>query len=419
MFPGTRFLFLAAAVLCLLALSANATEELADRPTPLHVKIGEEIAADIVHLIFLFDRVATKSSSVTSGDYLERVSKPSSPFYEDYLEYQSGRISRSELVRRLPHVAMMGDSLSQNFHFSSPLSAFWRARTERRKNWFLDTDPSSSSIFSVYERLHVFTPLVATEYSGSGALVTPSREPEGLRRRIVRTRNLSGQTRRILGRQRFPDLIMIWIGHNNIDWVEGLSPREREHPENHLREMAARFRKNYTESLQALIDRARIENHRVAIVVFGLVNLESFSKGNRAALALHAKNPKLYPYVESGYRSFESVKPQYHANMIRLGSMMNNEMRLMVRQLNQQLKRSGNVRLDYSDALSKVDFSRLELINSADGWHPSAQGHKALAEAGFNALGPSLDFIRTNRHSSCARGPGATTRERQTTATEL
>ncbi len=410
MLSRTRFLFLAAIVPFLLAFSANATEELADRPTPLHLKIGEEIAADIVHLIFLFDRVATKSSSVTSQDYLERVSKPPSPFYEDYLEYRSRRIGRSELVRRLPHVAMMGDSLSQNFYFSAPISVFWRARTERRKNWFLDTDPFPSSIFSVYERLHLLTPLVATEYSGSGALVAPSREPEGLRRRIVRTRNLSGQTRRILGRQRFPDLIMIWIGHNNIDWVEGLSAREREHPENHLREMATRFRKNYTESLQALIDRAKVDNHRVAIVIFGLVNLESFSKGNRAALALHAKNPKLYPYVESGYRSFESVKPQYHSNMIRLGSMMNNEMRLMVRQLNQQLKGSSNVRLKYSDALNKVDFSRLELLNSADGWHPSIQGHKALAEAGFNALGPSLDFLRIGRHPSDARMVGAITR---------
>jgi lysophospholipase L1-like esterase len=400
MFSQTRFQFLFAVVLVLVAFSATATEELADRPTPLHVKVGEEIAADIVHLIFLFDRVATKSSSVTSRDFLERVSEPSSPFYEDYLEYRSGRISRSELVRRLPHVAMMGDSLSQNFYFSAPISAFWRARTERRKNWFLDTDPSSSSIFSVYERLHILTPLVATEYSGSGALVAPSREPEGLRRRIIRTRNLSGQTRRILGRQRFPDLIMIWIGHNNIDWVEGLSAREREHPENHLRAMATRFRKNYTESLQALIDRAKIEHHRVAIVVFGLVNLESFSKGNRAALALHVKNPKFYPYVESGYRSFESVKPQYHSNMIRLGSMMNNEMQLMVHQLNQQLKGSGNVRLEYSNALNKVDFSRLEMINSADGWHPSVQGQKALAEAGFNALGPSLKFLQIIRHPS-------------------
>ncbi len=34
---------------------------------------------------------------------------------------------------------MLGDSLTQHFYFSSLPSSFWRARTEWRKNWFLDT----------------------------------------------------------------------------------------------------------------------------------------------------------------------------------------------------------------------------------------------------------------------------------------
>src|SRR6266487_3463909 len=83
---------------------------------------------------------------------------------------------------------MMGDSLTQHFYISSPISLFWRARTERRKNWFLDTDPDPASIHSVYERLATFTPLVATEYNGAGALVASRRAGEGMRRRIVRTR---------------------------------------------------------------------------------------------------------------------------------------------------------------------------------------------------------------------------------------
>ena len=389
----TRFVLLAGVLVFLTAAPVRGTEEFANPPRPFPVVMGEQIAANLVDLIFLFDRVASDPPTATTPDYLERVSQPSSPFYNDYLAYRRGRIDRAELVRRLPHVAMMGDSLTQHFYISSPISLFWRARTQRRKNWFLDTDPDPASIRSVYERLETFTPLVATEYNGAGALVAPARASEGIRRRIVRTRNLSGQSRQILRKRRFPDLILIWIGHNNLDWVEGLSPTERAHPEKRLQEIAAQFRQNYTEPLQWLIDRAKTENHRVAIVVFGLANLEAFFKARRKAEALHAKNPVLYPYFESGNRSFESLKSPYQHNMIRLGLMLNGEMRAMVSNLDRQLAHNSNVRVQYSDALAKVNFSRLELINPADAWHPSIEGHKALAAVAFSALGPTLKFL--------------------------
>ena len=140
--PITRTAALAIIFEISIVLPVAGTEEFADTPPPLAIQIGEHGAADFVNLIFLFDRVATQSSSVTSPDYRERISQPSSPFYPDYLEYRSGRIDRRELVRRLPHVSMIGDSLSLNFYVSAPWSVFWRARTERRKNWFLDTDPA-------------------------------------------------------------------------------------------------------------------------------------------------------------------------------------------------------------------------------------------------------------------------------------
>ena len=393
MLTRARFLFLAGFFVFLDSFSAVGTEEFANPPTPLPVKAGEQIAANLVDLIFLFDRVASDPPTATTPDFLERVSQPSSPFYNNYLEYRRGRISRPELVGRLPHVAMMGDSLTQHFYISSPASLFWRARTQRRKNWFLDTDTDPASIRSVYERLEAFTPLVATEYNGAGALVASNRAGDGFRRRIVRTRNLSGQARQILRQKRFPDLIMIWIGHNNLDWAEGLSAPQREQPEKHLQEMATQFRQNYTDPLQSLIDRAKTENHKVAIVVFGLANLDTFFKARRKAEALHASNPALYPYFESGNRSFESLKRPYQKNMVRLSLMLNGEMRSMVSNLDRQLKDHPNVRVQYSDALANVNFSRLELINPEDAWHPSVEGHKALAAAAFSALRSSLQFL--------------------------
>ena len=390
----TRRVLFAAIFLCSSSPLLRGDELTGTPPSPPAV-IGTETTANLVNIIFLFDRLASNPPRATTKNYLARASEPSSPLYPDYLEYQQGKIDRCELEKRVPHVAMLRDSLTQNFHFSSLASSFWRARTQWRENWFLDSDPNPGSIFSVYERLEHLTPLVATEYNGAGALVAARGTQENLRKRLVRARNFSGQVNRVLRATRFPDLILIWIGHNNLDWAHGLFLEERARPENHLQTLAAQFRLNYTESLQYLIDRATMENHKVAILIFGLVNIDAYLQARRKEEMLHAQNPKLYPHLNSGLRSFESLKPPYQKNMARLAFMMNAELRTMVAGLKRQLNNSGHVHLEYSDALTRVDFSRLELINSVDGWHPSIEGHKVLADAAFNALRPSLVFLRT------------------------
>lgn len=340
----------------------------------------------------MFDRLFTKSATAVSPDYLERVSEPSSRFHPDYLEYKEGRISRAEIIRRLPHIAMLGDSLSRNFYISSVPSMFWRARTERRKNWFLDTDPALQSIYSVYERLEKFTPLVATEYSGNGAKVASNRIPEDLPRKLGRTRNLLGQVNLVLRNKRFPDLVTIWIGHNNSDWAGQLSPAERKHPQERLELMARQFREHYTQSIRPLIDRAKTEDHKVAIVVFGLADFETFFKSREKVEALRRSDRKLYPYFEVTSRRFISFQPVYQKDTTRFSLMINSELQRMIVDLNRELKDSPNVRLQYSDALPNVKI-RLEILHPKDAWHLSHKGHNVVAEAAFNALGPSLRFL--------------------------
>jgi lysophospholipase L1-like esterase len=387
-----RALF-ATTFLCSTAVWDVCGDELTGTLPPLPMAVGREITGDLVNAIFLFDRLASEPPRATTPNYLARVSDPSSPLYPDYLEYKQGKINSLELKKRLPHVAMLGDSLTQHFYFSSLPSSFWRARTEWRKNWFLDTDPNPDSIFSVYERLEYFTPLVATEYNGAGALVAARGSQESLRKKLVRARNFPGQVNSVLRGPRFPDLIMIWIGHNNLDWVQGLSSEERQHPQRRLQAIAEQVRLNYTESLQLLIDRAKVQNHRVAIVVFGLANIDAYVEARRKAGILHAENPKLYPHFDSGPRSFESMKPPYQKNMARLAVMINTKLRAMVSSLQHEITNVHQVRIDYSDALTKVDLSRLELINAVDGWHPSVEGHKVLAQAAFSGLHSSLVFL--------------------------
>ena len=361
--------------------------------SPASAKISEQIEVDAVHLFFLFDHLFMKSARAVSRNYLKRVADPASTLHAAYLQWKKGQMSRAELVQRLPHVALIGDSLSKNAYVSSIPSTFWRARTERQRDWFLDTDPSPTSVLSVFERLEPLTPLVATEYSGVGALVDSGEAKESFFRALVRTRNFSGQVSQVLRGPRYPDLILLWIGHNNLDWAGALPVSEREHPERHLRESAARFRDDYARQIRRLISGAQGQDHKVAIVVFGLVNFDAFFKARETAEALRARNPKLYPYLEVDYQHYLSMKPAYRGNMIRLALMINEELQSMVNELNHEPGLSPTVQLRYSNALAKVDISRVELIHAMDAWHPSVSGHTLLAEAAFSALPPSLRFL--------------------------
>jgi lysophospholipase L1-like esterase len=334
-----------------------------------------------------------KSAPVISANFLQRIAQPTSRFHPDYLAYRDREITWAELVARLPHVAMIGDSVCTDVYISSVLSTFWRARTCCGNNWFLDTDPSPVSIRSVSKRLEEFTPFVAMECAGIGALIDHAGERQNFFRRILRTRNFSGQISRLLEAKRFPDLILISIGHNNIDWAWRSPPSELEQPESRLQRQSRYFRENFARQMRRLIECARMQPHRVAVVVYGLVNFEAYFKGREAAERLRESDSGLYPHLETTYKYFTSFRPSYRSNLIRLAGMVNKELRAMVSELNRGLADNVKVQVRYSGALATADLSRVELLHRVDGWHASAQGHNVLAEAAFSDLGPSLEFL--------------------------
>jgi lysophospholipase L1-like esterase len=390
-----KWVFLAS--VCGLFASRSFAQWVTDQSVP--AKITEDTAVGFVNTVLIFDRLFTRPTTETSPDYLQRVSDPSSRFYRDYLDYKEGRISRPELARRLPHIAMVGDSLSKHFYISSPASMLWRARTERQRDWFLDTDPSPGSVDSLYERLNEVTPLVATEYSTAGALVAPRRATEPLVRRLARTENLRRQITRVTHAKRFPDLVLFWIGHNNTDWVKRLTEAEQRDPSTGLRRLAREFGASYADELEVLIDRAGKEKHPVAIVVFGLADFKTFFEMRRQAAAIHTRDPARYPYYEATCRYFEALQPANQENTTELGVMMNEELRKMVARLRQRRPTHPNVRLEYSDALARLDLSDLKTFNQLDAWHPSVLGHDELAKTAFNAIAPSLAFVGVNPKS--------------------
>ncbi|MGC1404619.1 MAG: hypothetical protein WA974_17030, partial [Thermodesulfobacteriota bacterium] len=206
---------------------------------------------------------------------LSTVSDPASPHNGDYLEYQQGDLTKAQLLDRLPHIAMIGDSLSRNFYVSSLPSCVWRSKMNHGHDWFLDTDPSADSIYSVYERLAQETPLVACEYSSVGGRV----DSGGGGQRFLGSwfpLSFSQQVDLILKEKRFPDLVLIWIGHNNLHWEWFVDPHRPEEIDIGLQKMAANFRKDYERQLGRLVERAREQKQRRAFIVFGLINFKSF-----------------------------------------------------------------------------------------------------------------------------------------------
>src|SRR5262245_11454735 len=238
-----------------------------------------------------------KSASVISPNFLERVAEPESPHNPHYLAYRRGEITRAELIARLPHVAMLGDSVCMGIYISSPWSTLWHAHTSCGKNWFLHRD-AAPSICSVSKSLETITPFVATECAGVGALVNQERERQNLFRRVLGTRNFSGQVGELVRARRFPDLILISIGHNNVNWAWRCPPHEMEEADERLKRLSKEFRQNYVRELRRLLEVARIQQHRVAIVVFGLINFESYFKGREAVERLRESDRTLYPHLE-------------------------------------------------------------------------------------------------------------------------
>jgi hypothetical protein len=170
-----------------------------------------------------------RPAPVVSANFLERIAQPASRFHSDYLTYKRGGITRGELIARLPHIALVGDSVCMDFHISSVASS------------------------------------------------------------------------QLLAARRFPDLILLAIGHNNVDWAWYCPANELERPENRLQEQSQHFRDNFARQLKRLVEGARLQRHRVAIVVYGLVNFEAYFKGRELAEQLRTSDSALYPHLETTY----------------------------------------------------------------------------------------------------------------------
>ena len=334
-----------------------------------------------------------KSTRIVTKRFLDRISRPESRFHSDYLAYRRGEITRQQLTAQLPHIAMIGDSVTTGIYVSTPWSTIRRARRRHRANWFLTVDPATP-IQSISKRLEELTPMVAIHHGGVGAMVDGEGEWLWLSRRVLGTRNFSGQIDAVVSTNRFPDLTLISIGHNNVDWAWRCPVEELNNPEARLPRLSRLFKASFESRFRRLVEFARQQPRRTAIVVFGLVNFASYFKGRAEVERQRKSDPRLYPHSRKMHDYLVSFRPEYRQNVVRLTEMVNNDLRSMVTEFNRDL--ASHVQVRYSDALATADLSRAELLHAVDGWHASAKGHNVLAEAAFRDLAPSLSFLGIN-----------------------
>src|SRR5437762_12039112 len=107
-----------------------------------------------------------KSAPFISPNFLERLAEPESPLHPDYLAYRRSEITRAQLIKRLPHVAILGDSVCTSVYISSPWGTLSRAPPYRGKTWFhhLHAAPSTCRVSKTPE---ASTPFAAIECFGS------------------------------------------------------------------------------------------------------------------------------------------------------------------------------------------------------------------------------------------------------------
>ena len=178
---------------------------------------------------------------------------------------RGGKLTKTQLIERLPHVALLGDSVCTGIHITSVPATFWRARRARGGNWFLDFEHSGAGIQSVSKRLEAITPFVATEYAGVGAMIDEKGERLSFFRKILGTQNFSGQVGQLVSARRFPDLVLISLGHNNADWTWWSAPEDLERPDSVLQRQSGAVRQKFTRQLRRLLKHARRQTHQNAI----------------------------------------------------------------------------------------------------------------------------------------------------------
>ena len=283
-------------------------------------------------------------------------------------------------------IALIGDSLSTAFHISATPAMLLRMWVAWKRNWFLSLPQEPKVHPSVVERLSSLGPITGVLHASAGAKVD-----NGYRRsildRVTATWHFSHQVDEVLA-GRFPDILLIWIGHNNVDWKSQTNSPTHES----FLALSDKFIDRYERQLRRLLGGALASNQRAALVVFGLINFKAFFQARNEAESMRRADGSLYPHLESGYKYFVSMKPEYRDGMIGLAGLYNQKLNILCQKLGEQLSGS-EIRLVYSDAMAVARIDKAKFLCAVDAWHASPYGHSVLADSVYPLVQDQANFL--------------------------
>ncbi|OGE78981.1 MAG: hypothetical protein A2751_00765 [Candidatus Doudnabacteria bacterium RIFCSPHIGHO2_01_FULL_46_14] len=270
-------------------------------------------------------------------------------------------------------IAAIGDSVTAGFHISTDVDMFFRMWLAEKNSWFSE----------IIKRIEKNIPVKAHNFSSAGSKLADKIFGHFLDK-LFHIKNMETQTSELLALGEFPDMTVVWIGHNDLNWLI-----KKDHD---FVKIIANFREDFQKQLERLCQRAVKENKRAVIIVLGFISIRALFQIREMAGTAKEQNPALFPHFEKGYKMFPAMRPEYKEHTVKLADMMNKELERGAGFCENQYG-GGKLRIVYSDILSRLSADSLEHVTTIDGWHPSAEGQRELADCVWPLVKEQLEFL--------------------------
>lgn len=278
------------------------------------------------------------------------------------------------------HLAVIGDSLSQDFSSRSDIHMLKKSRYQRTSGCWVSDSTYGNSPTSLFERIQNHTGTKVSNFSRPGAQIIPSSGLSWGEKPIRTLTDMSDQVDQLVEQDDFPNLILLWIGHNDVDWVtekESLSEETRAMTDNEfLRNYAEKRAHAYLKQVDRIQKTAKTQNYPVSIIVLGLGD-------TRSILDLrNSLNPKKYHGFHNIVARFPSLGEDYAEETIE----MRNQINELLKEKIQTRRTAANVNLIYFDVFARYRFKTESTLHQDDAFHLSSEGHSEFASMIFDEL---------------------------------
>jgi hypothetical protein len=309
---------------------------------------------------------------------------PRNPVIRD----QTPDFNPTELASKSLKTVLIGDSLSVPFHYTNTFQARGMIHDHRQGGWFYDAEKDKAT-YSLYEQLaDQKIPVSAMNLAIAGSWI---KEPSYFTSaRLFGMDSMDRQVSRILMEKEFPNLILIWQGHNDADWKYAADKSRI--PENQWeasrKKLPERVTQNLKVQLARLLEKGRHVDYPVTIVVFGLLDARSALATRKIVLKKKygadgkTENPVIYPRLADALEGFPSLVPKYEAETVAVFDDILRQWQDMVESLNQKIAKDQKpTQILYSDALSRLEITEA-ILSPEDGLHFKVpEGHQKAADA--------------------------------------